>query len=212
MDRIVIYARVSTNKQDFERQVQDLKNYAEKCQYVIVDIIAETISGSKELSDREGLKKVMELAKDNQFDKLLVSEVSRLGRKTSEVIRVIEIMTELKISIYIQNYGVQTLDDLKRPNPVASLIFALLAETAKLEKETLLQRISSGIADARRKGVKLGRPKKTSKPDKVFINEYKKVFNYLDKGLTIRAIAKICECSTSTVMKARKINNMRMVA
>jgi predicted site-specific integrase-resolvase len=42
MDRVVIYARVSTNKQDFERQVQDLKNYAEKCQYVIVDIIAET--------------------------------------------------------------------------------------------------------------------------------------------------------------------------
>ena len=78
-----------------------------------------------------------------------MSEVSRLGRSTVEVLQIVEELTQLGISIYVQNFGIETLKNGKR-NPVAQFMFTLLAEFTRLERETLRERILSGMDEARR--------------------------------------------------------------
>jgi DNA invertase Pin-like site-specific DNA recombinase len=202
---ILQYIRISKISQDFDRQVSDLTLHSQRMGYEIIDTIVERVSGSRLIEEREGLSKVIELAEAKKFQKLIISEISRLGRKTSEVLKVMEKLTELKISIYVHNYGIETLDKDLRPNPVASMIFMVLAETAKLEKETLIQRIYSGLEEAKRKGRVLGRPTGSSKPINDFISENKKIIRLIKEGLSIRQIAKLCEVSPNTVQKTKKL-------
>ena len=128
MQQVVIFVRVSKKEQDYQRQV--------------VAEIAEKISGAKRNQDREGIQQLLELSRQGAIQKVLVSEVSRLGRSTVEVLQIVEELTQLGISIYVQNFGIETLKNGKR-NPVAQFMFTLLAEFARLERETLRERILS---------------------------------------------------------------------
>jgi DNA invertase Pin-like site-specific DNA recombinase len=135
---------------------------------------------------------------------LLVSEISRLGRKTSEVLKIEEELTDLGVSILVQNYNLETIVKGKR-NPMAQLVFTMLAEFARVERETLIERINSGLEEAKRKGKVLGRKIGTSKDDKLFLKEKKKVVELLKQGQSIRNTAKICDIAPGTVQKVKKL-------
>ena len=200
---VAIFVRVSKQSQDYERQIADLNHYAAKQGYTVVCTIAEKISGAKRNHDRKDITELLTLAASGRIKKVLVSEVSRLGRRTSDVLRVIEELTEQGISVYAQNYNLETLTPDGKRNPVASLLFTLLAEFARLERETLVERINSGLEQARRRGKTLGRPMGSTKDAAAILQEYPLVVRILRQGLSLRQTAKLADVSVNTVRKVK---------
>jgi len=160
---VAIFVRVSKNSQDYQRQITDLNGLAKRKGYNVVRTISEKVSGGNNNNQRTGINELLALAGDGKIKKVLVTEISRLGRKTSEVLNVIERLTDLRISVYVKNYDLETLSPDGKRNPVAQLLFTLLAEFARIEREFLIERINSGLDQARRNGKKLGRPVGTKK-------------------------------------------------
>lgn len=203
MERGVIFVRVSKQQQDYKRQIEDLREVARSQKVEIVKEITEKISGAKDNIAREGLQEMLSLAKKGEIDKVLVQEVSRLGRSTVEVLKILEELSNLGISVYVQNFGIETLKKGKR-NPIAQFFFTLLAEFARLERETLRERIISGMEQARRQGKKFGRPDGSKEDKEIFLKKYPLVSRNLRLGISIRKTSKICDVSINTV---RKVND-----
>ena len=202
MQQAVIFVRVSKKEQDYQRQVEDLRAVAQSQTMQVVAEISEKISGARRNQDREGIQQLLALSRQGAIQKVLVSEVSRLGRSTVEVLQIVEELTQLGISIYIQNFSLETLKNGKR-NPVAQFMFTLLAEFARLERETLRERILSGMDEARRQGIKIGRPAGTTEEKAVFLKKYAAVARQLRAGLSVRKTAKLCEVAINTVRKVK---------
>ena len=204
MQQAVIFVRVSKKEQDYQRQVEDLRAVAQNQAVQVVAEIAEKISGAKRNQDREGIQQLLELSRLGAIQKVLVSEVSRLGRSTVEVLQIVEELTQLGVSIYVQNFGIETLKNGKR-NPVAQFMFTLLAEFARLERETLRERILSGMDEARRQGVTIGRPVGATEEKAVFLKKYAAVARQLRAGLSVRKTAKLCDVAINTVRKVKTL-------
>ena len=200
---VALFVRVSTKQQDYDRQVNDLISYVNRQNHTVVATIHEQISGSTSYKNRPAIQELLDLAKSGRIEKILVTEVSRLGRKTSDILRLIEFLTEEKISVFILNYNLETLLPDKRINPVASILFTLLAEFSRLERETLRERIVSGLETAKRKGVKLGRPQGSIKSVQTIQSKYSRVITDLNSGLSLRAISKLRGISVNTVQKVK---------
>jgi DNA invertase Pin-like site-specific DNA recombinase len=194
--------RVSKKEQDYQRQVEDLRAVAQRQAVQVVAEIAEKISGAKRNQEREGIQQLLALSRRGAIQKVLVSEVSRLGRSTVEVLQIIEELTQLGVSIYIQNFGIETLKNGKR-NPVAQFMFTLLAEFARLERETLRERILSGMDEARRQGVTIGRPVGATEEKAVFLKKYAAVARQLRAGQSVRNTAKLCDVAINTARKVK---------
>jgi DNA invertase Pin-like site-specific DNA recombinase len=141
----VILVRVSTSRQDTERQVSELEAYAASKGYRIVEICRETVSGRADDNDRQGLKRTEALAQTGRIQKVLVHEVSRLARKNSTAHRFVEMLESYGVSLYWHAQGVETLLPNGKRNPSAGIMLALLAEMARAEVELLRERIVSGL-------------------------------------------------------------------
>jgi DNA invertase Pin-like site-specific DNA recombinase len=202
---VAILVRVSTSKQETDRQVSELSSYARDKGYNIVEVAEETASGRSCEEQREGLKKVLQLAQEGLIKKVLVHEVSRLARKNSVAHKFVETLDDFGVSLYWHAQGVETLLPNGKRNPSARIMLALLAEIARAEVETLRDRISSGLAEARRKGVKLGRPLGTKLDKMRFLKKHKDVSRLLSDGYSIRHVAKICDKGISTVQRVRSV-------
>jgi Site-specific recombinases, DNA invertase Pin homologs len=153
-----IIVRVSTVKQETLRQVSELTQVADKNGWEIVSVLEETISGNIPLENRPSLMQAMQMAMDGRIGRVLVHEVSRLGRRSSLVHTFVETLEAHGVSLYWHAQRIETLLPDGRRNPSAAIMLALLAEMARAERETLIERINSGLRNARDKGVKLGRP------------------------------------------------------
>lgn len=205
MTKAAIFVRVSKQSQDYERQIHDLTAYAERQGYKVVTTIAEKVSGAKSNDERHGIAELLSLAASGRIQKVLVTEVSRLGRRTSEVLKVLEELSDRGVSVYAQNYNLETLTPDGKRNPIASLLFTLLAEFSRLERETLVERINSGLAEARRKGKTLGRPPGTTKDKAQFLKENAPVVRLLKQYFSYRQVAKIAGVSVNTVRKVKSM-------
>lgn len=197
-----IFVRVSKREQEFDRQLHDLRDVASKMGVTIVREISEKIGGSISNKERDGIQEILAMARSSQIEKVIVQEVSRLGRSTVEVLKIVEELTDYGVSIYVQNFGLETLRNGKR-NPVAQFLFTLLAEFARLERETLRERILSGLAEARRKGVRIGRPEGSHKKVDDYLRDYPRVVRYLKEGLSLRKTAKLGDVSINTVRRVK---------
>jgi DNA invertase Pin-like site-specific DNA recombinase len=161
----VLLCRVSTVSQDYERQITELTAYAASQKIEIVKIFANKISGAKKNEDRPEILEMIEYVKSNQVDKVLVLEISRLGRNTLEALKVIELLNENKICLYVKNYGIETLDEKGNINPMAQFLCTILLEVARMERTTIKQRMESGYQNFRNKGGKVGRKEGYRKTD-----------------------------------------------
>lgn len=200
---VAILVRVSTQKQETARQISELQAYADAKGYEVIEILKETISGRAEEAQRHGLQRAEELARSGIVKKILVHEISRLARKNSVAHRFVESLEESGVSLYWHAQGIETLMASGKRNPAASMMLALLAEMARSEVETLRERINSGLAEARRKGVVLGRPKGTTLATDDFLKKHKEIVRLLRACQSVRNTAKISGKGASTVQRVR---------
>jgi len=201
---VVILVRVSTTKQETQRQISELAAYAASKGYDVIEICRETVSGGAEDAQRHGLRHVEELAQTRKIKKVLVHEISRLARKNSVAHRFVERLEDNGVSLYWHAQGIETLLPNGKRNPAAGIMLALLAEMARAEVEVLRARINSGLAEARRNGVKLGRPSGTTLSGDLFLQKHKDVCRQLRGGQSVRNSAKITRKSLSTVQRVKR--------
>ena len=189
----VIYARVSSvnDRQDTARQIQGLTRYANAQEIEVVSIFEEHISGAKKNEERQVLTDCLEYCTVNPVNYLLLSELSRLGRSTLQVLRSLEILHEAKVSVYIQNLGLYTLQTDGKVNPIVSILITILAEMSNIERSNIVYRLNSGRANYIAKGGKLGRKVGSTKTEEKKREEYKEVIQLLKKGYSIRNVAKL---------------------
>lgn len=200
---VAILVRVSTGKQESDRQVFELKEVAAHSGWEVVEVVEETVSGAAEDNDRSGIEQVLDLARARRIRKVLVHEVSRVARKNSLAHRFVEDLEELGVSLYWHAQRIETLLASGRRNPAASIMFSLLAEMARAERETLVDRIRSGIDAAKRKGVHCGRPVGSSVGREVFLWKHRDIARQLRAGHSVRHAAKITGKGVSTVQRVQ---------
>jgi DNA invertase Pin-like site-specific DNA recombinase len=200
---VAILVRVSTNRQETDRQISDLTNYAARKGYNVVEICRETVSGRADENERQGLSRALELATSGAVKKVLVHEISRLARKSSIVHGFVETLEEHGVSLYWHQQGFETLLENGKRNPSAAVMLAILAEMARSEIETLVERIRSGLAEARRKGRVLGRPKGSRVQPAAFLERHRDIVRQLRAGQSIRNCAKITGKGNSTVQRVK---------
>ena len=205
--KVVLLCRVSTNAQDYNRQVNELTTYCGQRGWQVEKIFANKVSGAKKLEERAEIVELLSYVETHKVDKVCVLEISRLGRNTLEALKVIELLNEKGICLYIQNYNHETISNGKI-NPVASLICTILLEIAQMERHTIAERMASGrkqyIAKCRKEGIKMGRPVSYRKSDDKMKAQYAKEISLLRKGLSLRQINAITGTSIMTIRKLYK--------
>jgi putative DNA-invertase from lambdoid prophage Rac len=187
--RVGIYARVSTQDQNCDRQLSDLKSYADRCGHDVVRIYKEVGSGAK--NDRAERKKIIELARSRSIDAVLVTELSRWGRSTVDLIMTLELLASYGVSLIAQT-GMQF--DLSTPH--GRLIAQILSSMAEFERELIRERVKSGLAHARAKGKKFGRPTGGK-----IANSCDRINQLRAENFSVRSIAKQVGLSKSAIAK-----------
>ncbi|GHA67881.1 recombinase family protein [Pontibacter akesuensis] len=205
MSKVALLVRVSTNDQTHDRQIKELNDYAAANGYKVVDTITETVSGAKRNEERKGIQQLLKLAKTKKIDKVLVHEVTRLGRDTSQVLATLEDLHKLKVSVVVMNYQLDTLKPNGEVDGMAQFLITILADIGRMERATLVERVKSGMAEARRQGKHVGRPEGSTKDGRAMLNEYKQVVKCLKEGQTVRDTAKLCDVGVSTVQRVKKL-------
>lgn len=202
---MVAFCRVSTSIQDYERQSNELTALANGKGWQLDATFAEKISGAKKNTERKELVKMVEYVKAHHINKVLVTELSRLGRDTLQVLQVIEMLNAEKISLYIQNYNIETLTEEGKINPMSQFLITILAEVARMERKTIRERVESGYNNFRANGGKVGRKMGYRKSETEMREQYAEEIRLLKKGISLRNVQKITSTSVNTLRKIKKL-------
>lgn len=202
---VAIFARVSSDEQDFNRQILDLKKIAVANKFEVVSIISEKVSGAKSNDERIGIQQLLNEARQGKFQKVLCAEVSRLGRSTIQTLKLVEELHQLGISIYLQDLKTETLDKKGEISFQTEMMLHMLSLFAKNERRNLTDRIRSGMNQARLKNIHCGRPKESKEDNSTFLSKYPKVVDGLKRGFSVRECVKLYDTSLGTVAKIRKM-------
>ena len=203
MKKVVIFARVSTSIQDYERQVNELTAVANRNNWNVAATFCEKVSGAKKNAERKELSKMIDYVRTNNINMVLVTELSRLGRDTLQVLEVIEQFNKLGISLFIQNYHIETLNDNGTINTMSQFLITILAEVARMERKTIRERVESGYKNYRANGGKVGRKEGYRNSEIDMKEQYAEEIRLLRKGISLRNISKITGTSINTIRKCQ---------
>lgn len=192
--RAAIYARVSTADQSCDRQVMELTAFAERGGYKVIGVFKETASGAS--ANRSARNRILDLAQARQIDAILVSELSRWGRSTQDLLDTLNKLAGWKVSVVAMSGMTFELD-----TPHGRMMATMLAGIAQFERDLLSERVKSGLAAARARGKKLGRqPGQRPKSDKLAPT----VIQAVAEGRSYRWIARDLGISKNTVLDIMK--------
>lgn len=208
--KAIIYARVSSvgDRQNTERQISDLSEYAAYQKLEIAQIFEEKISGAKKNVERPVLLQAIDYCKQNKVSILLVSELSRLGRNAFEVLATVKELIDNGINLYMQKEQLTLLDKDDSPTMFAPIMIATLSTCAQLERENIKFRLNSGRKLAIERGVKMGRKVGSVKSLEQKKEQYKDIISYLKRGYSIRNVAKLTNKGISTVQRIKADFNL----
>ena len=205
MMKTVIFARVSTNVQEYDRQIYELTTLAKSNGWSVEAVFAEKISGAKSNKERTELLNMVSYVEANHINKVLVTELSRLGRDTLQVLEVIQMLNEKGISLYIQNYNIETLTKDGKVNAMSQFLITILAEVARMERKTIRERVESGYNNYRANGGKVGRKTGYKKAEEAMKTQYIEEIKLLRKGYSLRNISKLTGTSINTIRKCKSL-------
>lgn len=187
---MALYCRVSTADQSCDRQARDLRAFAKRADYDVVKTFKETASGAKD--NRVERKKIMALAQARKIDAVLVTELSRWGRSTIDLLNTLRDLESWKVSVIAMS-GMTF--DLSTPH--GRMMATFLSGIAEFERDLISERVKSGLAAAKARGKKLGRQKgQRPKSDKLA----PKVLKLVEEGRSYRWIARDIGISKNTVL------------
>jgi len=201
--KAIIYSRVSTNDQSTSRQVNELKSVDG---YDVDKIFQETISGyTKSIEERPELQKAIHYAVKNNVEVIMVHEISRLGRRTIEVLKLLEDLKSLGIKVFVKSLGL-LINGNGSMEAINKLIITLLSDLARMESDQLSYRIKSGLEERKRNGLAIGRQYGTKESEDKFLEKHKNVIKYLKRGESIRWTATKLKMSPTTIQKVKKVH------
>ena len=207
MDKVVLLVRVSTDKQEYQRQINELTEYCNKVSWEIVKVFSNKISGVTKIEDRKEIQSLIQYVKENRISRVVCLEISRVGRNTLEALKIIQFLNENRVSLYVKNYNLETLDNNGNVNPITRLICTILLEISQMERLTIKERMESGrkqyIERCRRDGIKMGRPSTYRKSVEQYKEQYQKEISLLKKGYSLSNISKITGTSINTIKKVK---------
>jgi DNA invertase Pin-like site-specific DNA recombinase len=197
--RAALYCRVSTADQSCARQERDLAAFAARAGYEVVGVFKETGSGAK--LDRIERRNVMALAQRREIDAVLVTELSRWGRSTLDLLHTLKQLETWRVSVIAMN-GLAF--DLATPH--GRMLATIIAGIAAFERELIQERVRSGLAAAKARGKRLGRqPGQRPKSDRLA----PKVLALVAKGRSYRLIGRELGLSKNTVAEIVKRARLR---
>lgn len=192
--KAAIYARVSTSDQSCDRQVAELTAFALRGDYDVVSIFKETASGTS--ANRSARNRLIDLAQARKIDAILVTELSRWGRSTQDLLDTMNKLAGWKVSVVAMSGMTFELE-----TPHGRMMATMLAGIAQFERDLLSERVKSGLAAARARGKKLGRqPGQRPKSDKLA----PKVIQAVADGRSYRWIARDLGINKNTVLDIMK--------
>ena len=198
----VLYVRTSTTEQKTDRQRVNEKDY-----HLVIE---DKCSGSSDLFDREGGKKLLKLIEKGVLTDLYIWEIDRLGRNLLCILNNIKFFNDKNICIHFVSQGLSTLQPDGSENNITKMIISILGTLAEMEKKISRERQLEGIAIAKLNNKYTGRAKGTSEDTLRFLSKPKnaKAIDYLKKGYKNIEVAKIVGMHFNTVTKIRKVANL----
>lgn len=202
----VIYARVSstTDRQNTDRQVEDLTRYAQLNDYEVVGTYEEHISGAKKNEERAVLCECLDYCISNKVHTLLISELSRLGRNVDEVLANVKRCKDEGLNIYFQKENLNIFQSDGTKNPFLNIFISVLGTCAEMERENIKFRLNSGRQKYISEGGRLGRRVGSRKSEDKKREEYAEVLKLLRQDYPMRKVAKLTDVSLSTVQRLKK--------
>lgn len=181
MAKTIAYIRTSTDKQDLNNQKLEIFEFAKKNKLEVDDFIEMTIS-SKKTSKERRIDEMLSVLDD--ADTLIVTELSRLGRSTAEVIGLVNELIKKKVRVIAIKQNL----DMKQHDMTSKVMITLFSLFAELERDLISLRTKEALANKRAQGILLGKPKGTIQKSK-FDQDVVKIKELLALGLSVRKIA-----------------------
>ncbi len=204
----IIYSRVSSESQDNERQIINLKQVADQKGWHVRRTFQEKISGTIKSGSRNEFKSLLEYIERSPIQVIMTSEISRIGRRVVDVLNFVEQLHEKGIALYIQQFNMLTMEN-GRENPIAKMLLQMLSIGAEMENNQRKIRQFEGIKLAQMKNIYAGRQKGAKTTPAKLVSKYKNVADLLDKSeLSVRRIAGITGHSINTVRKVKQLKDI----
>ena len=182
MPKIIAYIRISTSSQDIKNQRLEIYEYARKHDFEIDEFI-EVESSSKKSTKNRRIEELLE--KFEETDTLIITELSRLGRSTSEVINLVNQLIAKKVRVIAIKQGL----DITEHDMASKVMVTMFSLFSELERDLISSRTKDALANKKAQGIKLGKPKGTIQKSK-FDSDAEKIKELLDLGLSVRKISK----------------------
>jgi DNA invertase Pin-like site-specific DNA recombinase len=177
MKRIAIYLRVSTSKQETSNQRRELEAVARRSRWKIVKVYEDAgISGAKGRDGRPGLDALLKAVNAKEFELVATWSVDRLGRSLTDLLAILQCLRDKGVDLFLHQQGLDT------STTAGKAMFQMLGVFAEFERGIIRERVNAGLARAREKGVKLGRPRIEAKIEKRIRQLRKRGFGILKIG------------------------------
>lgn len=192
--KAIIYSRVSStnDRQNTERQISVLKEYAKNNNIEIVKEYSEKISGATDNNNRNVLNDAIEFAKNNNIDLILFSELSRLGRNVLNIIEMVKYLSDNGINAYFHKENLTLLDNNGKVQPTTTILISCLGMVAEIERENIMYRLNTGREIAKSKNVKMGRKVGFRYTAENYQKKYGGAISLIRKGYKLCEVQSIC--------------------
>ena len=210
MEKVCLLLRVSTSEQDYTYQYNTLNELCNKKGWEVVKVFANKVSGAKKNEERQEIVELLEYVKHNEVDRVVATEISRIGRDTLEALKNVEILNEHKVNLYLANYNIETLTPNGEVSPIARLILTICLEISSYERNLLRYRMKQGYEDYLRKRREdkeshpLGRKTEYRKSEETYRQQYKQELSLLRKGISLRNVQQLTGTSVGTLRKLKE--------
>ena len=184
--RVAVYLRVSTDTQIHDSQEAEMRDYCTRRGWANIEWYRDTASGAKQ--DRRGLSDLMQKVRRGKVDVVLAFKLDRLARSLSHLAQLIAELQVHRVALVCPSQGIDTSNS----NPAAALQVNILAAVAQFERDLITERVRAGVAAAKARGVKMGRP---ATPER----RKRQVADLVEQGLTAKAISDRLRMPYSTV-------------
>jgi len=196
------YSRISTAGQNANRQIENFKQLEG---YNPENVYLDKVQGNTPFLQREEALKLYDVVtstKGNQT--IVVDSIDRLGRNLIDILDTIERFTKNGVNVKSIKEGFETIVNGKE-NPMAKIVISVMGSIAEMERNRIKERTTEGIKIAKANGKYKGRKIGSTQSDEKLLERHQIIVKKLEKGLTVREIATIVDCSTATVMKVKKV-------